>query len=77
MPRSTNPLVISRVIGDVLEPFTSSVAMRIVYNNNTEVVNCSELKPSQIINQPRVDIGGNDLRTLYTLVCSASYCPAS
>ncbi|XP_057756169.1 protein HEADING DATE 3A-like [Arachis stenosperma] len=68
MPRSTNPLVISRVVGDVLEPFTSSVGMRIVYEGDAEVVNCSELKPSQIINQPRVDVGGDDLRTLYTLI---------
>ncbi|ESW11121.1 hypothetical protein PHAVU_008G003700 [Phaseolus vulgaris] len=69
MPRSTNPLVIGGVIGDVLEPFTSSVSLRILYNNiGSEVINCCELKPSQILNQPRVEIGGDDLRTLYTLV---------
>ncbi|RDX63976.1 Protein FLOWERING LOCUS T, partial [Mucuna pruriens] len=63
-----NPLVVGRVIGDVLEPFESSVSLRVVYNNNKEVINCGELKPSQIINHPRVDVGGDDLRTLYTLV---------
>ncbi|KAK7374946.1 hypothetical protein VNO80_08389 [Phaseolus coccineus] len=68
MPRSTNPLVIGGVIGDVLEPFTSCVSLRIVYNNGSEVINCCELKPSQILNQPRVEIGGDDLRILYTLV---------
>ncbi|KAJ1443269.1 PEBP-like superfamily [Sesbania bispinosa] len=41
--------------------------MRIVYTNNKEVINSGELKPSQIVHQPRVDIGGDDFRTLYTL----------
>lgn len=69
MPGKTiNPLVVGRVIGDVLDPFTSSISMRVLYNNNKEVINSGEFKPSQIINQPRVDIGGDDLRTLYTLV---------
>ncbi|RDY14760.1 Protein HEADING DATE 3A, partial [Mucuna pruriens] len=68
MPRSTDPLVIGRVIGDVLEPFTSSISLRVLYNNCPEVINCCELKPSQIVNKPRVEIGGDDLRTFYTLV---------
>ncbi|KAG4378200.1 hypothetical protein GLYMA_18G298900v4 [Glycine max] len=68
MPRSTDPLVIGGVIGDVLEPFTSSVSMGIVYNNCPQVINCCELKPSKILNRPRIEIGGDDLRTFYTLV---------
>ncbi|XP_027927354.1 protein TWIN SISTER of FT-like [Vigna unguiculata] len=68
MPRSTDPLVIGGVIGDVLEPFTTRVSLRILYNNSLQVINCCELKPYQILNQPRVEIGGDDLRTLYTLV---------
>ncbi|KAG4937750.1 hypothetical protein JHK85_052669 [Glycine max] len=67
-PRSTDPLVIGGVIGDVLEPFTSSVSMGIVYNNCPQVINCCELKPSKILNRPRIEIGGDDLRTFYTLV---------
>lgn len=62
------PLVVGRVIGDVLDHFTSSVSLRVVYHNNKEVINSGELKPSQIVNPPRVDIGGDDMRTLYTLV---------
>ncbi|MED6183623.1 Protein HEADING DATE 3A [Stylosanthes scabra] len=67
---SVDPLVIGRVIGDVLDPFTSSVCMRVVYGNNNiqEVINCCELRPSQIINKPRVQVGGHDLRTFYTLI---------
>jgi len=68
MAITTNPLVVGRVIGDVLEPFASSIPLRVVYNNNKEVINSGELKPSQIINPPRVEVGGDDLRTLYTLV---------
>lgn len=63
------PLVIGRIIGEVLDPFTSSVSLRVVYKNQTEVINSCELKPSQIVNKPRVHIGGDDLRVFYTLVC--------
>ncbi|KAK2359308.1 hypothetical protein P8452_63542 [Trifolium repens] len=66
--KSTNPLVVGGVIGDVLDPFTNSVSLRVIYENNKEVFNSGELKPSQIVNPPRVQVGGNDIRTLYTLV---------
>ncbi|KAJ1420189.1 PEBP-like superfamily [Sesbania bispinosa] len=68
MPRSTDPLVIGRVIGDVLEPFTSSIPLRVIYNNCSAIINCCELKSSQIVRQPRVEVGGDDLRTFYTLI---------
>ena len=67
MPRDREPLSVGRVIGDVLDPFTRSVSLRVSYNSR-EVNNGCELKPSQVVNQPRVDIGGEDLRTFYTLV---------
>nr|XP_016455132.1 PREDICTED: protein HEADING DATE 3A-like [Nicotiana tabacum]AFY06688.1 flowering locus T-like protein FT2 [Nicotiana tabacum] len=63
-----NPLVVSGVIGDVLDPFTKSVDFDVVYNNNVQVYNGCGLRPSQIVNQPRVDIAGDDFRTFYTLV---------
>ncbi|CAM8881527.1 unnamed protein product [Rhodiola kirilowii] len=56
-----------RVIGDVLDPFTRSMSLRVRYNNKA-VTNGIELKPSQVVFQPSVDIGGDDLRTFYTLV---------
>ncbi|KAG8380342.1 hypothetical protein BUALT_Bualt06G0005600 [Buddleja alternifolia] len=69
MPRDRDPLVVGGVIGDVLEPFTRSIGFRVIYNhNNREVNNGCEFRPSQIINQPRVEIGGEDLRTFYTLI---------
>ena len=67
MPRDRDPLVVGRIIGDVLDSFTRSLSLSVTYNNR-EVNNGCELKPSQVVNQPRVDIGGDDLRTFYTLV---------
>nr|AEZ63949.1 FLOWERING LOCUS T1 [Dimocarpus longan] len=67
MPRDRDPLVVGRVIGDVLDPFTKSISLSVSYNNR-EINNGCELKPSQIVNQPRVDVGGDDLRACYTLV---------
>ncbi|KAL4555647.1 hypothetical protein LXL04_038272 [Taraxacum kok-saghyz] len=62
-----DPLVVGRVIGDVLDSFTKSINLSISYNNR-EVNNGCELKPSQVVNQPRVDIGGDDLRDFHTLI---------
>ncbi|THG06768.1 hypothetical protein TEA_014108 [Camellia sinensis var. sinensis] len=67
MPRDRDPLVVGRVIGDVLDPFTRSISLRVTYSSR-EVTNGCELRPSQVVIQPRVDIGGDDLRTFYTLV---------
>jgi protein FLOWERING LOCUS T len=64
---SRNPLAVGRVIGDVIDSFESSIPLRVTYGNK-DVNNGCELKPSQIGNQPRVSVGGNDLRNLYTLV---------
>lgn len=65
--RDRDPLVVGRVIGDVLDAFTRSISLRVIYNNR-EVNNSCELKPSLVVNQPRIEIGGDDLRTFYTLV---------
>jgi len=39
--KSLNPLVVCGVIGDVLNPFTNSVSLRIVYDNNKEATKSS------------------------------------
>nr|GMC76958.1 protein HEADING DATE 3A-like [Ipomoea batatas] len=62
-----DPLVVGRVVGDVLDPFTRSVGLRVIYNNS-EINNGCELRPSQIVSPPRVEVGGDDFRTFYTLV---------
>lgn len=64
-----DPLAVGRVIGDVVDPFVRSTSLRVLYGNGTrEVTSGGELKPSQVVQQPRVDVGGADLRNLYTLV---------
>lgn len=72
MPRTPaaaprDPLEIGRVVGDVLDPFNRSVTLRVSFNNRV-VTNGSEFRPSQVVSQPRVEVGGDDLRTFYTLV---------
>jgi len=69
---SRDPLVVGRVIGDVLEPFECSIPMRVTYSNR-DVSNGCEFKPSQVVNQPRINIGGDDLRNFYTLVIHYSF----
>ncbi|KAJ0973038.1 hypothetical protein J5N97_020997 [Dioscorea zingiberensis] len=61
------PLLVGGVIGDVVDPFVKSATMRVMYNNK-ELTNGSELRPSAVVNEPKVEIGGSDLRRLYTLV---------
>lgn len=67
MARERDPLIVGRVVGDVLDPFDRSIPLRVTFNNR-EVTNGCDLRPSHVGNQPRVEIGGNDLRTFYTLV---------
>jgi len=55
------------VIGDVLSPFTNSVSLSAIINNR-EISNGCLMKPSQLVNRPRVNVGGDDLRTFYTMV---------
>ncbi|MFS8019727.1 putative phosphatidylethanolamine-binding protein [Helianthus anomalus] len=65
--RERDPLVVGRVIGDVLDSFTKSINLTISYND-WEVNNACKLKPSQVVIQPQVDIGGDDLQAFHTLV---------
>ena len=66
---SRDPLVVGNVVGDILDPFIKSASLRVLYSNR-ELTNGSELKPSQVANEPRIEIAGRDMRTLYTLVSS-------
>nr|GME19124.1 protein HEADING DATE 3A-like [Ipomoea batatas] len=67
MSGGRDPLVVGMVVGDVLDPFTRSVGLRVIYNNR-EINNACELRPPHIVNPPRVEIiGGDDFCTFYTL----------
>nr|BAG72295.1 Hd3a [Oryza rufipogon]BAG72296.1 Hd3a [Oryza rufipogon]BAG72297.1 Hd3a [Oryza rufipogon]BAG72299.1 Hd3a [Oryza rufipogon]BAG72300.1 Hd3a [Oryza rufipogon] len=65
--RNRDPLVVGRVVGDVLDAFVRSTNLKVTYGSKT-VSNGCELKPSMVTHQPRVEVGGNDMRTFYTLV---------
>ncbi|MQM16253.1 hypothetical protein Taro_049208 [Colocasia esculenta] len=62
-----DPLVTGRVVGDVVDLFTRSTVLRIVYNNRP-VANGAAFKPSAVCSRPRVHVGDSDFRTLFTLV---------
>jgi hypothetical protein len=62
-----DPLVVGRVIGDVVDPFVRRVPLRVAYASRV-VSNCCELRSSAVADQPRVEVGGPDMRTFYTLV---------
>ncbi|KAL2323091.1 hypothetical protein Fmac_027470 [Flemingia macrophylla] len=64
---STDSLIIGRVIGEVLESFTPTIKMTVTYNKK-QVYNGHEFFPSTVTTRPRVEIGGGDLRSFFTLI---------
>ncbi|VAI25852.1 unnamed protein product [Triticum turgidum subsp. durum] len=64
---AVDPLVVAQVIHDVLDPFTSTVPLSIGYNNRL-LLRGADLRPSAVVSKLRVDVGGNDMRLLYTLM---------
>ncbi|ESW22072.1 hypothetical protein PHAVU_005G124600 [Phaseolus vulgaris] len=64
---STDPLVIGRVIGDVVDPFTTTLKITVSYNNK-QVYNGHEFFPSSVTTKPKVQIRGGDMRSFFTLV---------
>ncbi|CAI9097755.1 OLC1v1034237C3 [Oldenlandia corymbosa var. corymbosa] len=67
MARTCEPLVVGRVIGDVLDNFIPAIKMTVTYNTK-QVCNGHELFPSAVNSRPRVEILGGDLRSFFTLV---------
>lgn len=63
-----DPLRVGGVIGDVLDGFSASVKVEVVYGRNKQVHNGHEFMPSAVTAKPRVEIGGEDMRNFYTLV---------
>jgi protein FLOWERING LOCUS T len=64
---SRDSLVLGRVIGDVVDHFSPTVALRVSFNGR-RVMNGADLRPSAVSERPRVEIGGADLRQAFTLV---------
>ncbi|KAH0632396.1 hypothetical protein KY290_035819 [Solanum tuberosum] len=67
MARSLEPLIVGRVIGDVIDSFNPTIKMSIAYNNKL-VCNGHELFPSAVSSRPKVEVQGGDMRTFFTLV---------
>ncbi|XP_022860277.1 protein SELF-PRUNING-like isoform X2 [Olea europaea var. sylvestris] len=67
MARVLEPLIVGRVIGDVLDSFSPTTQMSVTYGNR-QVFNGHEFYPSTVTTRPRVEVCGGDMRTFYTLV---------
>ncbi|KAG5408040.1 hypothetical protein IGI04_004359 [Brassica rapa subsp. trilocularis] len=65
--RVIEPLIVGRVVGEVLDFFTQTIEMNVSYNKK-QVCNGHELFPSSVSSKPRVEIHGGDLRSFFTLV---------
>ncbi|KAJ1437809.1 Phosphatidylethanolamine-binding, conserved site [Sesbania bispinosa] len=74
MAASVDPLVVGRVIGDVVDMFVPTVSMS-VYFASKHVTNGCEIKPSIAVNAPKVTLTGN-MDTLYTLVMTDPDAPS-
>ncbi|URE42279.1 Cen-like protein [Musa troglodytarum] len=62
------PLVVGRVIGEVLDSFRPSVRILVTYSSNKLVFNGHEFYPSTVTSRPRVEVQGGDMRSFFTLV---------
>uniref|UniRef100_N1QYD7 Protein FLOWERING LOCUS T n=1 Tax=Aegilops tauschii TaxID=37682 RepID=N1QYD7_AEGTA len=65
MHKSRDPLIVGGIVGDVVDYFDASARLRVLYGNR-EIMAGSELRPSQVANQPTVHITGR-AGSLYTL----------
>jgi hypothetical protein len=68
MGASVDPLVVGRVIGDVVDMFVPTVNMS-AYFGPKHVTNGCDIKPSMAVNPPKVTLSGHS-DELYSLVCA-------
>ncbi|KAK9143483.1 hypothetical protein Syun_012883 [Stephania yunnanensis] len=74
--RLIEPLSVGRVVGDVVDNFVPSVKLKATYNSNKQVCNGHELMPAVLAAKPRVEVGGDDMRTFYTLIMTDPDAPS-
>ncbi|MQL82818.1 hypothetical protein Taro_015297 [Colocasia esculenta] len=74
MSTSVDPLVVGRVIGEVIDLFVPTVSMSVKYGSK-HVNNGCDVKPSMATNPPAVAIGGHPT-DLYTLVMTDPDAPS-
>ncbi|XP_031114091.1 CEN-like protein 4 [Ipomoea triloba] len=68
MARMSDSLVIGKVVGDVIDRFSPSVKMSVIYSPNKHVYNGHEFFPSSVTTRPRVEVHGGDMRSFFTLI---------
>ncbi|KAL6634230.1 hypothetical protein ACP70R_026901 [Stipagrostis hirtigluma subsp. patula] len=68
MSRVLEPLIVGKVIGEVLDNFNPTVKMTVTYSSNKQVFNGHEFFPSAVASNPRVQVQGGDFKSLFTLV---------
>ncbi|KAI6672320.1 hypothetical protein NL676_000226 [Syzygium grande] len=76
MSRLIEPLSVGRVVGDVVDIFTPTVKLNVIYNSNKRVSNGHELMPAVIVSRPRAEVGGDDMREAYTLIMTDPDAPS-
>ncbi|CAA6663356.1 unnamed protein product [Spirodela intermedia] len=76
MERVGEALRVGRVIGEVVDPFTPTVTMEISYNPRKGVANGHELSPVATQAKPRVEVGGGDMRSAFTLIMTDPDAPS-
>ncbi|OVA01766.1 Phosphatidylethanolamine-binding protein PEBP [Macleaya cordata] len=73
-PRQVDPLVVGRVIGDVVDMFVPSVSISVYYGAK-HLTNGCDVKPSLACDPPKVHISGHPDH-LYTLVMTDPDAPS-
>ncbi|KAH7549388.1 hypothetical protein JRO89_XS13G0023700 [Xanthoceras sorbifolium] len=74
MAASVDPLVVGRVIGDVVDMFVPSVNMSVYYGSK-HVSNGCDIKPSMAANPPKITLTGES-DELYTLIMTDPDAPS-
>lgn len=73
MARSLEPLVVGRVIGDVVDMFGPAAEFTVHYGPK-QITNGCEIKPSDAVDKPKIQIlGPHDPSNHYTLVCFTNF----
>uniref|UniRef100_A0ACD5URE1 Uncharacterized protein n=1 Tax=Avena sativa TaxID=4498 RepID=A0ACD5URE1_AVESA len=68
MARVVEPLIVGKVIGEVIDNFTPTEKMTVTYSSNKQVFNGHEFFPSAVVSKPRIEVQGSDMRSFFTLV---------
>ncbi|ESW32502.1 hypothetical protein PHAVU_002G327700 [Phaseolus vulgaris] len=74
MAASVDPLVVGRVIGDVVDMFVPSVNMSVYYGSKHVTSGC-DIKPSIAVNPPKLTLTGKK-ENLYTLIMTDPDAPS-